>query len=481
MASTKIWRSVFICLATAALTLAWCRFSKQFELTSLDVTNDLIGSRHSKEPFRDRRLSKEPLSHMSASKKLLSDDRSAPKETAASLLAQQNTKKTFTSHESVDKTVLKNAEKSISKETAVSKPKQHLACVKVHKAASSTLHNIITRFAITYDLDMLLPMKGIHINQNDYPIMKNNTIPKDPGAQHHSVMCSHLIFNHTEWKPWFPKDTVYVGTLRSPFRQFLSAFVYYSKVHHQEYFKPILEANKKNPVEEFLNNTKLYMKNNTDNYVKGWEPNTVMINNRMAVDFGFPLQDFEASKTNKAKISAFIKHLDSLFDIILIAEMFDESLVLLRRRMNWETKDIIYMNVNVFAKKNSTSWIYRKQYPDHTMDRFAEFAALDIALYDHFYDKFLKQIQEQEKDFQEEVIEFKKLNTLVAKQCLDSYNKTESWFANIPATSYTSGFNLTSEDCALMQYEENVLTGRARNIQLNRLHLDHHGRPLPLK
>ncbi|KAK3793775.1 hypothetical protein RRG08_005367 [Elysia crispata] len=36
---------------------------------------------------------------------------------------------------------------------------------KVHKAASSTLQNILLRFAMTRDLDVLLSKAGVHLNE----------------------------------------------------------------------------------------------------------------------------------------------------------------------------------------------------------------------------------------------------------------------------------------------------------------------------
>ena len=113
-------------------------------------------------------------------------------------------------------------------------------------------------------------------------------------------------------------------------------------------------------------------------------------------------------------MSEFIKYLDRVFDMLLFTELFDESLVLLRRRLHWKTKDIVYMKVNVFKQKVKAPWASRKEYPAYVMQKFARFAALDIALYDFFFDKFRKQIENQGEDFQDEVSAFKKLNTLVA-------------------------------------------------------------------
>ena len=396
--------------------------------------------------------------------------------TQTSSVPARETSKAFHQHKHISKgdpTVVdraKNVSTYPEEEIVPKEEKQHVAFVKVHKAASSTMHNILIRYGIRHDLDMMLPRRGIHINQNGYRIHRNNLVPSE---EQPVIQCTHLVFNYKEWSAILPNDTVYVGILREPFSQFLSAFVYYTHVFPSAYFRPILSANSENPVGEFLNKTDLYLRYR--------RPNSVMINNRMSVDFGFPLDDFEASKTNQKNILAYIKHLDNVFDIILIAEMFDESLVLLRRRLNWETKDIIYMKVNEFKGKAKRPWVSRKEYPTYTMDKFAKFAALDIALYDYFYKKFKTQLAQQGGDFQEEVTAFKKLIYKVAGYCSDDNEKTESWKMNIPPTQHTTGFSLTADDCKLMQSKEWVLTKTAREVQLARLHLDANVHPLPAK
>ena len=341
-------------------------------------------------------------------------------------------------------------------------PNQHVGFVKVHKAASSTMHNILTRYALRYDLDEILNKHSIHINQNSYSIRQSSLVPTTRGRSKYSIQCCHLIFNHKTWARFLPNDTVYVGIVREPFSQFLSAFVYYKLSMRKAYFNPIFARNPENPVEEFLNNTSAY--------TSRWNTKEVMINNRMSIDFGFPLYQFESSKTNKTKISTFVNDLDRSLDIVLIAEMFDESLVLLRRLLNWTTKDIMYMKVNVFKQKESLhSWTRRKQYPSHTMELFKKYAAYDIALYDHFYKKFKQRIEAQPKDFHAEVEVFKRLKDKVAKVCSEVKDTSSTWQEHIPGTAYTSGFTLTSGDCALMTSEAKTLTQFAKKAQINRL------------
>ena len=82
----------------------------------------------------------------------------------------------------------------------------------------------------------------------------------------------------------------------------------------------------------------------------------------MSVDFGFPLTNFEASKHNVMMINEFLHDLNAKMDLVLVSELFDESLILLRRLLGWTTKDVLYISRNVFKpKKHTFSWTEKKE------------------------------------------------------------------------------------------------------------------------
>lgn len=61
-----------------------------------------------------------------------------------------------------------------------------------------------------------------------------------------------------------------------------------------------------------------------------------MTNNRMALEFGFPLEVFRSRKKKTAAITEYLDQLDSEMDLILVVEKLEESMVLLRRILNWK-------------------------------------------------------------------------------------------------------------------------------------------------
>ena len=334
---------------------------------------------------------------------------------------------------------------------------QHVVFLKVHKAASSTLQNIFLRYALGKDLNILLFTKTCTQGEKKSIINPKKVIPPPSGSTY-DIFCHHMIFNLTDISRYFPSDVVYIGVVREPFHQFLSAFAFYGRWDMFQ-IGPAKEANPENPVEEFLNNTEFYNKEHPVNIHRD------KINNRMSVDFGFPLDDFENSKRNETLIKSFLDHLDRTFSLVLIAELFEESLVLMRRMLGWTTKDIIYIDKNTMKSKGG----YRKEYPAYVHDKFKAFAAPDIALYEHFYNVLQTKLSQQPPDFWEEVRVVKTMKTHVYRMChlLIVKNSTEH-SAFFSSTKVTSEFSLSLEECWWIAYGEVTLSRKARERQRER-------------
>lgn len=62
----------------------------------------------------------------------------------------------------------------------------------------------------------------------------------------------------------------------------------------------------------------------------------------MLWDMGLSLEDMEDPEAVEAKI----REAEDTFDLVMIAERFDESVVLLRELLCWEYKDVAYFKLN---------------------------------------------------------------------------------------------------------------------------------------
>ena len=342
----------------------------------------------------------------------------------------------------------------------------HIVFVKVHKAASTTIQNLFFRFSFKNQLNVLLRKShGTALNESSRIINADKVIPNCDGVKY-DILCNHIIFDVTQVSSFFPDDTVYITILREPFSQFLSAFIYYAVVWNVRPMSIVLRHNSKNPVEQFLNKSSFY-----NNFAKFGDNK---INNRMSVDLGFPEENFEEDKNDKQKIKEFIDSLETTFDLVLIREMFDESIILLRRFLNWTTKDVLYIRTNdissamFYKQPNHTlpEWTFRRNYSEHTQKLFRKWAAIDIAVYEHFLEIFREKVRNQPPDFFHELKEFKNLRVDVEKICEKMISPEDSHY--FPGTAYLEAFWLSQSDCFLMGAHEGITTNTAKKIQKKR-------------
>ena len=104
--------------------------------------------------------------------------------------------------------------------------------------------------------------------------------------------------------------------------------------------------------------------------------------NQMLFDFGLHPYYFD----NQAKVGEKIKQIEDDFDLVLIADKFEESVVLLKNALCWTYKDVSYLKLNARkeGKKSALS--------DKARKALKEWLKSDYKLYDHFTDKFEREV-----------------------------------------------------------------------------------------
>lgn len=105
--------------------------------------------------------------------------------------------------------------------------------------------------------------------------------------------------------------------------------------------------------------------------------------NTLAFDLGFdkdrPEKDEEYKKASVAEV-------EKVFSLVMIAEYFDESLVLLRRLLSWDLDDILYFKLNMRKESSKQSLT-----PDLAA-KIRSWISLDAYLYEHFNASLWRQI-----------------------------------------------------------------------------------------
>ena len=135
-----------------------------------------------------------------------------------------------------------------------------------------------------------------------------------------------------------------------------------------------------------------------------------MLVNANSVDMGFDLEGYVKSADRDQFLSDFLEKATRTWDLVLITEYFDLSLVLLKRRFCLQFEDILYLRSLERIKKETVEEPY-------TLAKIAEMQKLDIALYEHFNATFWREVEKEEGIFEELAI-FQKLNKQVQSFCV---------------------------------------------------------------
>lgn len=305
----------------------------------------------------------------------------------------------------------------------------HIAFLKVHKTGSSTIQSLFLRYGFDRNLTFVVPSNKSEfrnvISVYESVVPRRNIIPP-PKDKHYDILCFHVVYNRTAFERIMPKDTKYIGIIREPFLQFDSTL---------RYFQPKEVFEKARNISTYLKNPYLY---------ESKDIRFSFTNNRMAYEFGFPSRLFK--NFNSKQTQEYLKKLDKEFDVVIVNEYMEESVVLLRRILNWKVKDILYLTVNENERKHEidNSELEKRQL-------YRQYAKLDYALYEFFLERLWRQINFHGQDIMREISYFKSLTKTVENFCFS--DSREGIF--IEESPWSEGFSLVIRDCEKMDRSEN--------------------------
>ena len=312
---------------------------------------------------------------------------------------------------------------------------RHVAFLKVHKTASSTAQNVFLRFGSERNLTFLLAhTQGesgwLNVISFNNSLTKDNIVPPPPG-QHYDILCCHVIYNRGQFQKFMPKDTTLIGIVREPIKRFQSAVKYFIK-------SVINKIKGDHPLTKYAENPLAY---------EPTDPRESQTNNRMAVEFGFPLELFPGKSLDRSQkdIEKYLQRIDKEFKFIIISERFDESMVYMKRILHWKTKDILYIDQNVSKKTNPKKVLQDKDKP-----RVSEFLYLDRVVYNFSLSRFEKQISAEGTDFVREVEHFRKVKGRVETFC----NGGKETALTFERSKWSPQFIVTKAYCGLFSMHE---------------------------
>ena len=236
--------------------------------------------------------------------------------------------------------------------------RRHIFFLRVAKTGSSTLRSLLLRFGITRNLSFVLFAKTSFTKK----VYRNLLLPEPSRSTgfdgHYNLLVEHTVFNESEIKALMPDNTFYLATLRHPITQ----------------------------IKSFINQVRLYDKlglNKSEHFLATFLKNPAGRDKRndsrnvMSRYFGLPWKI-----SDKKSGDELVKLADRKFDLVLIMELLDEGYVLLKRRLCWTTKDILYHTIRTGK--------YNGKDVDQTDDLIAKhrkWSSIDYAMYEHFKKK----------------------------------------------------------------------------------------------
>uniref|UniRef100_A0A8D2P3H0 Galactose-3-O-sulfotransferase 2 n=1 Tax=Zosterops lateralis melanops TaxID=1220523 RepID=A0A8D2P3H0_ZOSLA len=246
--------------------------------------------------------------------------------------------------------------------------KTNVMFLKTHKTGSSTVLNIMFRFAEKYNLTVALPADQLfHLG---YPktFVAQFVEGFETIGQNYNIMCNHLRFNPLEVKRVMAANTFYFSILRNPIPLLESSYVYY-----------------KNNVPSFRSsrNVKEFVASPTKYYHPADYRENIYARNIMWFDFGYN----NNAKDDTRYTQAVLKEIEQNFHLILIADYFDESMILLKHALCWDLDDVIYF------KLNSRSRDTVQTLSPEDEERIKAWCSLDWKLYLHFNQSFWRRIE----------------------------------------------------------------------------------------
>ncbi|KAK8774143.1 hypothetical protein V5799_011313 [Amblyomma americanum] len=258
-------------------------------------------------------------------------------------------------------------------------PRTNIVFLKTHKCASSTVMNIFLRFGTEHGLNFVLP-KSHFTHYLGHPDLFSRRLVANITAYNmsYNILTHHTRYNGREMHELMPADSVYVTILRRPDALFESL---YSYCKLDTIFK--------------RNLTTFVRDQNLTGYLARHRVIERRIGlNQMSFDLGF-----NGPFTSQKAVDKFIGEIHSAFDLVMLAERLDESLVLLKHLLCWNTTDMVALKIN------SRYSAYKEKLSNETKQRILNLNSVDWQLYEHFAKVFDDRVKAFGEDRMAEEVE----------------------------------------------------------------------------
>ena len=291
-------------------------------------------------------------------------------------------------------------------------PEKHILFLKTHKTGSSTITNIFFRYGDLRNLSFVLSDATLL----GWPKRFQVKFPRLLQSKAPNILCSHARFNQKPMNWLFPKQTSkYLTILRNPVDNFESVFRY-MKVGYR-----LGVGNGPDSVQTFLKNGVSFSKFKS---VKA----SPLVRNPLLYDLGLSFKYYQ----NLTAVNEYIQFLDKEFDLVMIMDYFDESLVLMKRLLCWQMEDILYLKLNERQDKEKNTVL-----TDDVRENVKRWNKADVLLFEYFNKSFWKKIENEGESFYKELTIFRERKSDMKRACVTNETRLQTVYAGKLVKGYS--------------------------------------------
>ncbi|XP_054712861.1 galactosylceramide sulfotransferase-like [Uloborus diversus] len=326
-------------------------------------------------------------------------------------------------------------------------PKTNIVFLKTHKCAGSSIQNILMRYGDNHNLTFVLPKDGNYLGHPEY---FNKAMVAWPRLPSYNILAHHTRFSYYDIRSLMPWNSIYITIVRDPVEIFESSYAYYGldKFFGEDIHSFIRKLPKDS---EKVANRRYREKFGV---------------NQMMFDLGADPKIFN----NDFSILRYISKLDSWFDLVLVADRMDESLVLLRNLLCWDIDDVVTFKLNARNPK------FKSKLNDNEKAKLRAFNRADDLLYKHFLEKFKRQIDAFDKQrLSAEIAELNRKTQnwydlcVKGEKAITTPSSKPKYYYNPRVMILEPKSNSNNITCKSMTMEELPYTDILRNKQMTNL------------
>ena len=271
--------------------------------------------------------------------------------------------------------------------------------LKIHKSGSTTFCNILWRFAWRHNLRVATYRKSPYESNAPDSILRFIIPVFTKGKSNRfNFFTEHSVYAPKMIRKVMEEPLMYVAFIRNPVGWLESKII--SLLYHK-----VLHLPKDRLAESFTN-----LLDDPKTWKSPQKKRLVMsLRNHNTHMFGL--------NASRYKEKDFLDEVDKVF-LVGITEYYDESLVMLRRKLNWCLQDMLYLRLRLHEYQRHPVTQHDKIY-----QRLCRWSASDCLLYQHFNRTFWARLRSEGPSLSREVSYFKRALRRVADFCLPFFQQ----------------------------------------------------------